>query len=69
MKKIIIAFKFGLHKFKVRSIHGVDNQKILRNMLKNTANYCNILQKYLKILQDTAKYCKLLQILHNTTKF
>jgi predicted metal-dependent HD superfamily phosphohydrolase len=56
-----------------------NNQKILRNILKNTAKYCNLLQftvstaKYykilqhiLKILQNIAKYCKIVQ---NTTKY
>jgi hypothetical protein len=40
-----------------------DTQKILGNMLKITANYCNLIQytteKYYKILQNTAKYYKI----------
>jgi hypothetical protein len=44
---------------------GTDNQKILKNMLKNTAIYC----KYCKILQNSAKYCKILQDIANNTKF
>jgi hypothetical protein len=38
------------------------NQKNLKNMLKNTARYC-------KILQNTVYHYKILQILHNTAKF
>jgi hypothetical protein len=44
------------------SERGAANQENLRNMLKNTAIYCNL-------LQFTAIYCNLLQILQNITKF
>jgi hypothetical protein len=40
---------------------GADNLKILRNMLQNTAKYCNLLQ----FTANSAKYCK---ILMNTAK-
>jgi hypothetical protein len=41
---------------------GADNQKILKKMFENTAQYC-------KKLQITAIYYNLLQILQNITKF
>jgi hypothetical protein len=76
-KQVCVAQKREIKRsrpFIYRSERGADKQKILRKMLKNSANYCNLLQftahtaKYYKILQNTAtyrknttKYCKILQ--------